>query len=199
LLRVGLVLSCGAVADVPDVAIRVGERSAVPAPLQRSRGLEDLPASLPGLLQNFADAVLAAHDVVEDDAAEAAALRAHAHHVGEPVAAVEADQGTAVGDEEHRDLVVVLDLPPQPFVIQQLGPAHALATKQDRAHVRLHALSPLGLSGDAHEHHARCGPVIRASRFLTSWVTRVPDTGLDADLGPGRAPRDRSQLVNTGA
>jgi hypothetical protein len=30
LLRVGLVLSFGAVADVPDVAVRVGERTAVP-------------------------------------------------------------------------------------------------------------------------------------------------------------------------
>src|SRR4029453_8973041 len=67
LLRVGLVLSLGAVADVPDVAVRVGERTAVPAPLQLRRGLEDLPAGLLGLVQNFVDAVLAAHDVIEDD------------------------------------------------------------------------------------------------------------------------------------
>src|SRR5215469_18979526 len=94
LFGVGLVLSFGAVADVPDVAVRVGERSAVSTPPQLRRGLEDLPARFVGLVQNLADAVLAAHDVVEDDAAEAAALRAHAHHAGEPVAAVEADQGT---------------------------------------------------------------------------------------------------------
>src|SRR5262245_42638507 len=34
LLRVGLVLPLGAVADAPDVAVRVGEGSAVPAPVQ---------------------------------------------------------------------------------------------------------------------------------------------------------------------
>src|SRR5215813_5795093 len=73
LLGVGLVLSFGAVADVPDVAIRVGEGSAVPAPLQLRRRLEDLPAGLLGLVQDFVDAVFAAHDVIEDDAAEAAA------------------------------------------------------------------------------------------------------------------------------
>src|SRR6516165_7161192 len=174
LLGVGLVLSFSAVADVPYVAVRVGERTAVPAPLQLRRGHEDLPAGLLGLVQNFVDAVLAAHDVIEDDAAEAAALRARAHHVGEPVAAVEADQRTAVGNEEHRDLVVVLDLPAQPFRIEPLGPVHVLDAEEDRAHVRLHALSPLGLAGsplglagDAHDRHARCGRVTRASRFLT--------------------------------
>src|SRR5439155_23340207 len=145
LLRVGLVLSLGAVADVPDVAIWVGERTAVPAPLQLRRGLEDLPAGLLGLVQNFTDAVLAAHDVIEDHAAEAAALRARAHHVGEPVAAVEADQRTTVWNEEHGDLVVVLDLPAQPFRVEPLGPVHVLDTEKYRAHVRFHALSPLGL------------------------------------------------------
>src|SRR5205823_10892253 len=90
-------------------------------------------------IQNFVDAVLATHDVIEDDAAEAAALRAHAHHAGEPVAAVEADQRTAMWNEEHRDLVVVLDLPAQPFRIEPLGPVHVLDTEKDRAHVRLHA------------------------------------------------------------
>src|SRR5262249_48364568 len=88
----------------------------------------------------------AAHDVIEYHAAEAAALRAHAHHAGEPVAAVEADQRTAVGDEEHRDLVVVLDLPAQPFGVEPLGPLHVLDAEQDRAHVRLHACLPWGLA-----------------------------------------------------
>src|SRR6266516_1037312 len=172
LLRVGLVLSLGAVADVPDVTVRVRERTAVPAPLQLRRGLEDRPAGLPGLVQNFVDAVLAAHDVIEHDAAEAAALPAHAHHVGEPVAAIEADQRTAVRNEEHRDLVVVLDLPAQPFRVEPLGSLHVLDTEEDRAHVRVHALSPLGFGRDAHDRHATCGPVTRASRFLTGWVTR---------------------------
>src|SRR5215831_15076324 len=147
LLRVGLVLSLGAVADVPDVAIRVGERSAVPAPLQLRRGLEDLPAGLLGLVQNFTDAVLAAHDVIEHDAAEAAALRAHAHHVGEPVAAVEADHRAAVWNEEHRDLVVVLDLPAQPFRIEALGPFHVIDAKQNRTDLRVHSNYPLWFDG----------------------------------------------------
>src|SRR5262249_2979967 len=163
----------GVVAGFQDAPPGLGQRPAVPAPLHPRRGLEDLPASLPGLLQNLADAVLAAHDVIEDHAAEAAALRAHAHHAGEPVAPVEADQRTAVRNEEHRDLVVVLDLPAQPFGVAPLEPLHALDAEQDRAHVRLHALSPLVLGGDAHDHHARCGPVTRASRFLTGLVTRL--------------------------
>src|SRR5215469_107855 len=172
LLGVRLVLAFGAVADVPDVAVWVGERTAVPAPLQLRRGLEDLPAGLLGLVQNFVDAALAAHDVIEDDTAEAAALRARAHHVGEPVAAVEPDQRAAVRNEEHRDLVVVLDLPAQPFGIKPPGPLHVLDTEEDRTHVRFHALSPLGLGGNAHHRHGGCGPMTCASRFLTGWVTR---------------------------
>src|SRR5262249_32136727 len=139
-------------------------------------GFEVRPAGLAGLVQHLVDAVLAAHDVVEHDAAEAAALRAHAHHAGEPVAAVEADQRTAVRDEEHRDLVVVLDLPAQPAGIEPPGPVHVGDAEQNRAHVRLHALSPLRRGGDAHDRHARCGPVTRASRFLTGWVTRFVAT-----------------------
>src|SRR5215211_4807588 len=143
LLGVGLVFPLGAVADVPDVAIRVGEGSAVPAPLQLRRGREDLSARPLGLLQNFVDAVLAAHDVIEDDATKAAALRTQAHHVGESVAAVEADQGTAVWNEEHRDLVVVLDLPAQPFRIEASGSLHVIDAKQDRTDVRVHVIHPL--------------------------------------------------------
>jgi hypothetical protein len=37
--------------------------------------------------------------------------------------------------------------------------------------VRFHALSPLGLGGDARDRHARRGPVTSASPFLTGWVT----------------------------
>src|SRR5262249_33557654 len=153
----------------PSSTPRGGKPPAVPAPRQLRRRLEDRPAGLLSLLQNLADAVLAAHDVIEHDATEAAALRAHAHHAGEPAAAVKADQRTAVPHEEHRDLVVVLDLPAQPFGIEPLGPVHVLDTKQDRAHVRFHALSPLRLGGDAHDRHGRCGPVTGASRFLTGW------------------------------
>src|SRR5262249_12204855 len=116
---------------------------AFPAPLQLRRGLEDLPAGLLGLAQDFVDPVLAAHDVIEHDAAEAAALRAHAHHVSEPVAAVEADQRTAVGNEEHRDLVVVLDLPAQPFCVEALGPVHVIDAEQYRADLRVHSIYPL--------------------------------------------------------
>src|SRR5262249_60566312 len=97
----GLFFPGGHAPIVPEAPPRAGKRPAAPAPLQLRRGLEDLPASLPGLLQNFVDAVLAARDVIEDDAAEAAAIRTDAHHAGEPVAPVEADQRTAVWNEEH--------------------------------------------------------------------------------------------------
>src|SRR5262249_9819240 len=56
--------------------------------------------------------------------------------------------------------------------IEPPGPVHVGDAEQDRAHVRLHALSPLVLGGDAHDRHARCGPATCASRFLTGWVTR---------------------------
>jgi hypothetical protein len=59
-------------------------------------------------------------------------------HVGEPVATVEADQRTAVWNEEHGDLIVVLDLPAQPFGLEALGPLHVIDAKQDRADVRVH-------------------------------------------------------------
>jgi hypothetical protein len=48
LLRVRLVLTLGAVADAPDVAVRVREGTAVPAPLQGGGGLEDRGTGLLG-------------------------------------------------------------------------------------------------------------------------------------------------------
>jgi hypothetical protein len=47
-LRVGLVLALGALADAPDVAVRVREGTAVPAPLLGGGGLEDRGAGLLG-------------------------------------------------------------------------------------------------------------------------------------------------------
>jgi len=41
-------------------------------------------------------------------------------------------------------------------------------------HVRFHALSPFVLEGDAHDGHATCGSVTRASRFLIGLVTCFP-------------------------
>src|SRR5713226_2593324 len=74
LLRVGLILSLGAVSDRPDVTIRVSEGCAVPAPLLSRRGLEDPCACLLGLRNHLVDARLAADDIGEDNAAEAAAV-----------------------------------------------------------------------------------------------------------------------------
>src|SRR5215213_2891372 len=96
LLGVGLILSHRAVADIPDVAVRVCEGSAVPTPLQLRRGLEDRRAGLLGLLHDLVDACLAAHDVVEDDATETAAVGAGPDHVGQALAAVEAYERAAV-------------------------------------------------------------------------------------------------------
>src|SRR5262245_36433165 len=137
-LGVGLILSHRAVADIPDVAVRVCEGSAVPAPLQLRRGLEDLRAGLPGLLHDLVDACLATHDVVEDDATETAAVGAGSHHVGQALAAVEAYERAAVGNEENRDLVVALDLPAQTVHVEALGSLHVLDAKQNCAYVRVH-------------------------------------------------------------
>ena len=89
---------------------------------------------------------------------------------GEPVAAVEADQRTTVWNEEHGDLVVVLDLPAQTLCVEPLGPVHVLDTEQDGTHVRFHACLLWGLVV-MHDSHATYGSVIRASRFLIALVT----------------------------
>src|SRR5262245_34284031 len=138
LLGVGLILSRRAVADIPDVAVRVCEGSAVPAPLQLRRGLEDLRAGPLGLLQDLVDARLAAHDVVEDDATETATIGAGPHHVGQALTAVETYQRAAVGNEEDRDLVVALDLPAQAVHVEALGTLHVLDAKQNCAYMRVH-------------------------------------------------------------
>src|SRR5215211_5784319 len=138
LLGVGLILSHRAVADIPDVAVRVCEGSAVPAPLQLRRGLEDVRAGLLSLLHDLVDACLAAHDVVEDDATETAAVGAGPHHVGQALAAVEAYECAAVGNEEDRDLVVALDLPAQTVHVEALGALHVLDAKQNCAYMRVH-------------------------------------------------------------
>src|SRR5205814_4387663 len=75
LLRVGLIASLRAVADPPDKAIGVCERTAVPAPLQLRRGLEDLGAGLLRFVHHLVNPLLAANDVVQGQAGEAAALR----------------------------------------------------------------------------------------------------------------------------
>src|SRR6266536_189350 len=138
LLGVGLIRSHRAVGDIPDVAVRVGEGAAVPAPLQLRRRLEDRRAGRVGLLHNLVDARLAAHDVVEDDATETAAVGAGPDHVGQALAAVEADERAAVGNEEDRDLVVTLDLPAQTVHVEALGSLHVLDAKQNCAYVRVH-------------------------------------------------------------
>src|SRR5207302_9501883 len=141
LLRVGLVLSLRAVPELPDITVRVGEGGAVPALLLFRRGLEDLCAGLLSLGNDSVDARLAAHDIVEDNAAEAAAVavRAQANGFGEAVATVEADQGTAVRNEEDRNFEVLLDLPAEAIHVEALGSLHVLNAKHDRADVRVHS------------------------------------------------------------
>ena len=58
------------------------------------------------------------------------------------LATVEADEGASVGFEEHRDAVVVLDLPAEPLRVELLRPGQVPDAEQNRADVRLHALSP---------------------------------------------------------
>src|SRR5688572_12575955 len=121
LLGVGLVLSLRAVADRPDVAIGVRESPAVPAPLQLRRGLEDLSAGLRGLVHDLVDALFATDDVVKDETAESAAVSTHADTLCQTVATIEADERTAVWDEEDGDAPVVLDLPPKALGLEALG------------------------------------------------------------------------------
>src|SRR5919106_400036 len=166
LLRVGLVLSLGAVADLPDVAVRVRERAAVPAPLQAGGRLQDRGAGLLRFRQDLVDPRLAADNVGEDQPAETAALRAGAHVVGQAVAAVEADQRAAVRLEEHRDAVIAEDLPAETLRVELLGPVHVLDAEEDRAHVRVHVLPPFLSWTIPHSSHPRCGLVRGASRFL---------------------------------
>src|SRR5262245_18651173 len=118
LLRVGLVLSAGAVADAPDVAVEVGERAAVPTPWLGGGGLEDRGAGLLGVCEDLVHPRFAADHVGEDHPAETAALRAGAHLGGQAVTAVKADQRAAVRSEEHRHAVVPLNRPAQTFGIK---------------------------------------------------------------------------------
>src|SRR5208337_1121987 len=131
LLRVGLVLPLGAVADVPDVAVGVREGTAVPAPLQGGGGLKDRGAGLLGFRHDLVDPRLAADYVVEDQPAEAVALRARAHRGGQAVSAVEANERAAMRHEEYRDVVVLLDLPAETLRVEPLGPAHVPDAKED--------------------------------------------------------------------
>ncbi|GAA0955399.1 hypothetical protein Vau01_068160 [Virgisporangium aurantiacum] len=143
LFGVRLIRRVAAVAEAPDVAVRVGERAAVPAPRQVAGGLEDRRAGLLRLRENLVDPLLTPDDVGEDQPAEAAALRARAHLVGQAVAAVETDDRARVRLEEHRDAVVVLHLPAEALRVELLGPGHVPDAEEHRADVRLHFLSPL--------------------------------------------------------
>src|SRR5207237_8490384 len=101
LLRVWLIASLRAIADPPDVAVGVCERTAVPAPLQLRRGLEDLGAGLLCFVHHLIDSLLAADDVVQGQAGEAAALRVHANVRREALAPVEPHERTPVWDGAH--------------------------------------------------------------------------------------------------
>src|SRR4029434_7533067 len=102
------------------------------------RTLENGRAGLLGLLHDLVDACLAAHDVVQDDTTETAAVGAGPHHLGQALAAVEAYERAGVWNEEDRDLVVALDLPAQTVHVEALGSLHVLDAKQNCAYVRVH-------------------------------------------------------------
>src|SRR5256885_7131045 len=142
LLRVWLIASLRAVTDPPDVAVGVRERTTVPAPLQLRRGLQDLGAGLLRLVHHLVNALLAANDVVHHHAGKAAALRVHANVRREALAPIEAHERPPVRDEEHRDLVVVLDLPAEAFRVEALGFLHVVDAEKDRADVRIHSAPP---------------------------------------------------------
>jgi hypothetical protein len=59
----------------------------------------------------------------------------------------------------------------------------------------MHDLSPLVLDGDAHDRHATCGSVIRASRFLTGLVT-TPSPALHQMGGSRRSSRRRTAFCS---
>src|SRR5207249_7435311 len=99
LLRVWLIAALRAVTDPPNVTVGVCERTAVPAPLQLRRGLEDLGAGLLCLVDHLVNALLAANDVVHHHAGEAAALRVNADIRREALASVEAHERSPVRDE----------------------------------------------------------------------------------------------------
>src|SRR5439155_27093141 len=109
LLRVWLIASLRAVADPPDVAVGVCERTAVSAPLQLRRGLEDLGAGLLCFVHHLVNSRLAANDVVQGQAGEPAALRVHANVRRQALAPVKAHERPAAPAEEHRNFVVRLD------------------------------------------------------------------------------------------
>src|SRR5439155_23940284 len=142
LLRVWLIAALCAVTDPPDVAVGVRERTTVPAPLKLRRGLEDLGAGLLRLVHHLVDSLLTANDVVHHHAGEAAALRIHADIGREAFAPVEAHKRPPVRHEEHRDLVVVLDLPAEALRVEALRFLHVIDAQKDRADVRIHFASP---------------------------------------------------------
>src|SRR5438128_674432 len=131
-----------AVTDPPDVAVGVCERTAVAAPLQLRGGLEDLGAGLLCLVHHRVDSRRAANDVIHHHAGEAAALRVHADIGREAFAPVEAHKRPPVRHEEHRDLVVVLDLPAEALRVAALRFLYVINAQKDPAAVRTHAASP---------------------------------------------------------
>src|SRR5258705_779891 len=143
LLGVGLIVSLRAVGDRPDEAIGVRERPAIPAPLQLRRGLEDLPAGLLVLVHDLVDPLFATNDVIKYETAEAVAVGRAADHFFQSFTALEANVLTAVLDEVDRNTPVDLDLPSKALGVETLGSFHVFDAKQDRAYVRVHALSPL--------------------------------------------------------
>src|SRR2546422_7016203 len=139
---VGLIPPLPAVPPPPAVPAGAGEQPAVPAPLQLRRGLEDLGVGLLCFVHHRVNSRLTANDVVQDHAREATALRADADIGRKALAPVEADERPPVRDEEHRYLVVVLDLPAEAFRVEALRLLHVTHAQKDRADLRIHSAPP---------------------------------------------------------
>src|SRR5439155_9019491 len=97
----------GARRDLPQIAIRIGEIPAIPAPRRTPRRPDDLAADAFGFRQYSFNAILGANDVGERDSMEAVAVGSHARVLGEGVPRVEGQRQKAAVQTEV-DLVVIL-------------------------------------------------------------------------------------------
>src|SRR5207245_10783226 len=92
-------------------------------------------------------------------------LLGHANIRGKAFAAVEAHARPPVRNEEHRDLVVVLDLPAEAFRVEALRLLHVIDAQKDRADVRIHSAPPLA------KYLERFSPAyLRAACALATYV-----------------------------
>src|SRR6266480_6394619 len=126
--------------NFPEVAFRIGEVAAVPAPGRRLRRLGDGGAGALGLGEHLADALLRADVVGERDAAEAVAAGGDARVFGELVPGIEGERGRAALENDADPVVVLLlDRPAEAFDVKVPRAREVPDAERDDADVRLHA------------------------------------------------------------